>query len=105
MIISEKTDLNLFHDARVGMVNYDYANKSINIHLFLDSPTPSIKGEADLKATVVNSAQLGSSEPWGAGIYISEVKVEDKTKYKRLSVILNSGDTFVIDAQLFELIM
>ncbi len=104
MILSEKTDLSFFHDSRVGEINYNYASKSLIFHLCLDSSS-SIRREVELKANIVFSVELNSIEPWGPGIYINEVTLEDKIEFKRLSIIINSGDIFVIDANLFEIII
>ncbi|MDY0209167.1 MAG: hypothetical protein RBR48_03220 [Bacilli bacterium] len=104
MKISKETDLYLFHDAKVGVMYYDYINKSINFHIFLDSPLKSIKGDAIIRITSIESVQLCSFEPWGKGIYITELNIEEKTKYSIMTILLNSGDTFIINARVFELV-
>ena len=103
MKISKETDFRLFHDSKVGLLNYDYDNKTIEFHLYLDSSFQSKKGEAIIKATIVESLQINSHEPWGKGIYISELSVEEKNGHFVMIFLLNSGDTFVIDAKAFEL--
>jgi hypothetical protein len=103
MKISKETDFKLFHDAKVGLLKYDYENKKIEFHLYLDSAFQPKKGEAIIKAAIVESLQIMSHEPWGKGIYISQLSVEEKNGHYIMIILLNSGATFVIDAKAFEL--
>lgn len=101
MILSNNSNFSIFHDAKIGKIDYDYINKSVYIYLTLDNL--SSKGEVLLTGLKVSFIQFKSMEPWGPGIYINNVDFEEKQVNKEITILLNSGDTFQIIAELFEL--
>ncbi len=101
MILSNNTNLSIFHDAKIGIIEYDYINKSIYIRLTLDCL--SNKGKAVLTGQNLSLMYFQSLEPWGPGIYINKVDFEKKQVNQEITILLNSGDTFKITAESFEL--
>ncbi len=101
MILSNNSNLSIFHDAKMGIIDYDYINKSVYINLTLDSL--SNKGKAVLTGVKVSFIQFQSSEPWGPGIYINKVDFKEKQGKQEITILLNSGDTFQLIAEHFEL--
>ena len=96
-------DLNL-HDAEIAKITCDYNMHRIEIPVKLCRDNNSYK-EAVIIFEDVQYADISFYEPWGAGIYINEVNVNDGTdiinrlvEYQRnsesfcLSILLNSGD-------------
>lgn len=96
-------DLNL-HDAEIAKITCDYNMQRIEIPVKLCRDNNSYK-EAVIIFEDVQYADISFYEPWGAGIYINEVNVNDGTdiinrlvEYQRnsesfcLSILLNSGD-------------
>ena len=101
MILSSNSNLSIFHDAKIGKIDFDYINKSVYLNLTLDNL--SNKGKALLTVLKTSFIQFQSSEPWGPGIYISKVDLEEKQGNQEITILLNSGDTFQIIAEYFEL--
>ncbi|ABN54207.1 MAG TPA: hypothetical protein DEF39_11140 [Hungateiclostridium thermocellum] len=96
-------DLNL-HDAEIAKITCDYNMHRIEIPVKLCRDNNSYK-EAVIIFEDVQYADISFYEPWGAGIYINEVNVNDGTdiinrlvEYQRnsesfcLSILLNSDD-------------
>jgi hypothetical protein len=87
-----------WHDAEILDGVFSYTNKIIKIPMVINEPK-----KKPYKATVifyeVVSFQFSILEPWGAGMYISEVAINlsDNNKYE-YSILLNSGDEIKIIA-------
>lgn len=101
MILSCNTNLSIFHDAKVGIIEFDYINKTIYIRLTLDYL--SNKGNAVLTGKNLSLMYFQSIQPWGPGIYINKVDFEKTQVNQEITILLNSGDTFKITADSFEL--
>jgi hypothetical protein len=99
MVLKESTDLSIFHDAKIGDFKYEYSNNKLDLTLYFDSSH--LKGESHLIAENVSFVQIDSKEPWGKGIYVNEVKILKKNDEMELSLLLNSGDRYVLHAELF----
>lgn len=102
MNLRNMTDLELFHDAKIGVMSFDYLKKLAMLELFFDNPQK--KGIFKLKVTNVYSMQIESYEPWGKGLYINEIKLDVGKEHNTITILINSGDTFIITAELFEII-
>jgi len=97
-------DINL-HDAEITKIYCDYDMHRIEIPLKLCNFYNNCKKEVLLIFEDVHYIDVSFYEPWGAGIYINEVKINDGSgiinrldEYKSnkecfcLSILLNSGD-------------
>ncbi|MCG8538611.1 MAG: hypothetical protein MJA82_01565 [Clostridia bacterium] len=94
------------HDGKLGEIKCDYANHEVWIPIELDSPKKrNIK--AIMRFNYVKMFSMKILEPWGAGMYVNEVK------YKRfkevnseicfeVTIILNSGDVLKIASEQIE---
>ena len=99
MVLKEFTDLRIFHDAKIGDFKYEYNKKKLDLTLYFDFSY--LKGESHLIAENVSFVQIDSKEPWGKGIYVNEVKILKKNGRMEFSLLLNSGDKYVLHAELF----
>lgn len=87
------------HDAEIGLISVNYKEQSATVRLkypgFYD---------ATLLFTQVKHVNIPINEPWGGGIYVSDVKVHNQgSKTKSPStfetvILLNSGDEIRITA-------
>ena len=96
-------DLNL-HDYEISDILCDYINQKVEIPIQLSNHQNKNK-KAVLIFENVQYLDISLYEPWGAGIYINEVNVNDGTdiinrlnkyqfnkEYFCISFLLNSGD-------------
>lgn len=113
MVISKNTNLSIFHDAEIGLVEYDYMHKTIHINLTLNcllafASLLTLNGLSNNSKAVLTGLKTShiyfqSLEPWGTGKYINQVEIDEKQENQEITIQFNSGDTFKIIAKSFEL--
>lgn len=95
------------HDGKLGEVKCDYANQDVYIPIELDSPEKR-KIKVVMKFNCVKMFSMEILEPWGKGIYISEIRYDcfkhiDNDISFEVIILLNYGDALKIVSEEIEL--
>lgn len=94
------------HDGKLGEIKCDYINHEVWIPIELDS-SKKRKIKAVMKFSHVKRFLMEIFEPWGAGIYVSQVKYNsfkevDNDICFEVTILLNSGDVLKIVSEQIE---
>lgn len=100
IIISKETRTQIdkleLHDAEVSKIICDYDKGTLEMPIIIAEKD---QYAALLKFEDILHIEINRREPWGAGIYIFEVNVDDaEGDAFKVSILLNSGDEFNITA-------
>jgi hypothetical protein len=98
----DTVELHQYHDAKLGIITYNYRNKSVSINLDMDSDN--YKGPFVFVANEVSLIESKIIEPWGIGIYISKLVVINIDGLLEIAIQLNSGDIINIKCKKYSLV-
>ena len=94
------------HDSRISIIQCDYDKHIVIVPILLDSPKYK-NVEAKFLFLGVKKVSVDIYEPWGAGVYVNEVSVNEdiqagKNKTFSTRILLNSGDCIFIESERIE---
>ncbi len=86
-----------FHDAKLGIILCNYDQHKVIINFFLENSNY-LNKKVDMYFIDVDKLEVNILEPWGAGMYVNEILIEEKDNLKT-KILLNSGDEILVSSK------